>query len=144
MRTRTIKTDIIEDEWYVSLQADEKLFFLHLLINPRSEMSGIYYYPDRNMLIDNPEITKERLAIIKKKLEKEGKVYFKDGWLWMPNFVKNNNFNTKYHKKGVAAQLNELQKRHWDVYDYFIKRGMDVIMMDYLGFFDSSHKGELV
>lgn len=142
MRTRTIKTDIIEDQWYVSLQIDEKLLFLHLLIHPRSEMSGIYYYPDRNILIDNPDISKERLDVIKRKFEKEDKIYFKDGWVWLVNFVKNNNFNSKHHKKAVADQLNELQKRHWDAYEYFIKRGMDIVMMEYLGFFDAREGGK--
>jgi hypothetical protein len=133
MRTRQIKTDIIEDEWYVSLQSDEKLFFLHLLISPRNELSGLFYYPDRNILIDNPDLTKERLIIIKKKFEKENKVFFKDGWVFLVNFIKNNHFNNKKHKKGVAKQLSDLQTRSWDVYEYFVKKGLMIPMIEYFG-----------
>lgn len=100
-------------------------------------MSGVYYYPDRNMLIDNPELTKERLAIIKKKFEKEEKVFFKDGWVYLTNFLKNNNFNNHKHKKGVASQMSELQERNWDVYEYFRVRGLDISLMSYFGLFDN-------
>jgi len=142
MRTRLIKTDIIEDGWYVSLQLDEKLFFLHLLITPRSEMSGVYFYPDRNMLIDCPGISSERLQIIKAKFEKEDRVYFKDGWVFIVNFLRNNNFNGAVHRVGVGKQINDLQKRNYDIYKYFLDRSLFTSLYEYFGpdFFDKKTK----
>lgn len=126
MRERRIKTSITGDEWFISLTMEEQRFFLQLLITEKAEMSGIFYYPDREMIFDMPFFSLERITFLKKKLESDQKVFFKDGWVWLSNFGKNNNFYSPQQRAGIACQLLDLKRKNGDIISYFEQKGFSM------------------
>lgn len=130
MRIRMINTNLEDDPWFTSLPIEEQRVFLQLLITRRGEMSGIFFYSDKQMIFDMPFINPDRLQLIKRRFESDDKVYFKDGWLWLKNFRKNNFFKSSQQKSGIATQLLTIQTKDPQVIEYFESKGLDMSELD--------------
>lgn len=134
MRSKNINTNIVKDSWFLSLPMEEQRFFLQILITPNSETSGMFFYPDREMLFDMPYFNLERIDLMKKRLSSDNKVHFYNGWVWVVNWHKNNYFEAITQLIGIIKQLSDIKRRNPDVYKYFISKGMKTMQdfQDYL------------
>ena len=133
MRQRIIQTKIVRDVWFLSLPLEEQRFFLQLLITDRVEMSGIFEYPDRDILHDLPFLNPQRLELIKKRFEADKKVYFCDGWVYLPNYQKHNRFTADTQVIAISKQLYDLSRSNKNIIDNFIKKGFRMTdFQDYL------------
>lgn len=124
MRSRVINTAIVRDEWFLSLPLEEQRFFIQLLITDRVEMSGVFEYPDRDVLHEMPFLSHQRLQLLKKRFEADGKVYFCDGWMWIANFDRHNYFTSPQQQIAIHKQLTDLERRKPKIIEYFKEKGL--------------------
>lgn len=80
---RPVMIKIWNDSWFLSLTDQEKVFWFFLLTNPYFHISGIYELP-------KPLISPFQGGVeILTKFEKDGKVVYKEGWILIKNYLKN-------------------------------------------------------
>jgi len=105
-KLRSVNTKFWEDSWVEELSPLHKLLFLHLITNPSANIAGIYEISIKRMCFDTG-IDKET---IKKGLEifqTVGKVFYIDGFIFLPNWLKNQKMNENM-KIGVMKIFHEL------------------------------------
>lgn len=107
-KLRSVNTKFWEDPFIEELRPEEKLIFLYLLTNPMTNMLGIYEVSIKRISYDTG-LTSERVEKSLKIFESKGKVIFKDNYVVLPNFLKNQNLNSNM-KKGVLNIYNDLPK----------------------------------
>lgn len=133
MRSRVINTTIVRDEWFLSLPLEEQRFFLQLLITDRAEMSGVFEYPDRDILHEMPFLSNQRLQLLKKRFEADERVFFTDGWVWIANFSRHNYFTSPQQQIAIHKQLSVLERRKPKIIEYFKEKGLEMPdVSDYL------------
>jgi hypothetical protein len=128
MRQRIIQTTIVRDVWYLSLPLEERCFFDQLLMTDRAEISGVFEYPDRDILHDMPFLSPQRLQLLKQRFEADKKVFFQDGWVWLVNFAKHNKFTGDPQLIGICTHLFDLERQKPNVIQYFKQKGLEVPM----------------
>lgn len=104
---RPIKVKIWHDSWFSSLQIEEKLFWIFLLTNDYFHISGIYELP--KPLISPLSGCPNALPIIEKFI-KEGKMEYKEGFIFIRNYLKNQDkqINKKDNIfKGISLYLSQ-------------------------------------
>lgn len=107
---RPIKQKIWHDEWFCTLNPEERCFWLFLLTNEFTHISGIYELP--KPLITPLSGCPEGLNIFEKFI-KEDKIRYKNGFVFIRNYIKNQTkeFNKKDNIfKAVMAYLSQNQK----------------------------------
>lgn len=108
-KQRYINTKFWSDDWIANLDPIEKLLFLYLLSNERTNICGIYELPIKYMSVETG-IEKEMVEKILKRFEKNGKVYFKDGWVVIRNFQKHQDSGNEKIKIGIENCMNNAPK----------------------------------
>ena len=104
---RPIRNKIWHDEWFLSLLPAEKLFWLFLLTNEYVHISGIYELP--KTLISPLTGIVEWQSIVDKFI-KDGKIEYKEGFVYIRNYFKNQTkqINKKDNIiKAISAYLAE-------------------------------------
>lgn len=104
MKTRIIYTNFWKDNYISELTAEEKLAFLYLLTNDSVSICGIYQLPDKHICVDL-SLTAEQWKSIKEKFTKEGRFYFKDGWVKILNFFKYNKYLGEKNEEAIKREL---------------------------------------
>jgi hypothetical protein len=84
---RPIKTKVWHDDWFSHLNPEERCFWLFLLTNEYTHISGIYELPKS---LISPLSGCPNSEDILERFQKEGKVIWKMGWLMIKNYIKNN------------------------------------------------------
>jgi len=84
---RQIHTQIWRDNWFLDLEADEKLLFIYLFSNDNSNLAGIYELHERIIQLETG-LDRKRINEIITKLEGDGKVFYRDGVVWIVNMQK--------------------------------------------------------
>jgi len=84
---RQIHTQIWRDNWFLDLEPDEKLLFIYLFSNDNSNLAGIYELHERIISLETG-LEPKRIIEIVNKLEADGKVYYRDGVVWIVNMQK--------------------------------------------------------
>ena len=84
---RQIHTQIWRDNWFLDLEPDEKLLFIYLFSNDSTNLAGIYEIHQRVIELETG-LDKKRIEEILNRFEREGKVYYQDGIVWMVNMKK--------------------------------------------------------
>lgn len=91
-RSRTVNTKFWVDPFIEELTPKEKLLFLYLLTNPKTNMLGIYEVSIRKISFETgltqQEINKAFITFTEK-----NKCYFLDNYVVIPNFLKNQKMN---------------------------------------------------
>lgn len=82
---RLIKTRIWHDNWFLSLNKEEKLLWIFLLTNEFVHISGLYELPKT---LVSPLVGALNFEEILIKFEKDGKILYKDGWILILNQIK--------------------------------------------------------
>jgi len=103
---RTVNTKFWDDNWIIDLDPVEKLLFIYLLTNHTTNLAGIYELHIRKMAFDTG-IEKDMVSKILQRFEKDKKVIYKNGWILICNFTKNQRYNPKM-LKNVEKILGEL------------------------------------
>lgn len=85
---RMIRTAFWDDDYISSIDPMEKYFFLYLLTNTHTHICGIYQLPKKYMIFDTG-LEIKHIENILEKFEKDGKIKYKDGWVMMMNWIKN-------------------------------------------------------
>lgn len=106
---RMVNTKFWDDSYIIKLDPIEKLLFLYLLTNPLTNISGIYEVSLRRVAFDSG-IDSEMVGRILKRFEKDKKVVYKNGWIWLVNFVKNQNLNPSI-KVGIKSILDDVPQQ---------------------------------
>ena len=84
---RSIKTSFWDDEYILSLKADEKLLFLFLITNTYTTLCGIYKL-SIGYAYRITGITEKRIKEILGKFNNDGKVVYHDSYVHIVNTVK--------------------------------------------------------
>lgn len=105
-KSRYIDTHFWKDNYIIELDPSEKLLFLYLLTNPNTSISGIYELNIRQIAFDTG-FDREMIIKIINRFERDGKVWYKNGWVILKNFVKHQRLNPSI-KLGIKRNLAEL------------------------------------
>ncbi len=104
-----VNTRFWSDEFIVELNPLDRYFFLYLLTNEHTTISGLYELPWRVMSRETG-LEDEMLQKMFKRLE--GKVYHFDGWVWIKKFLNHQCINPST-KKGIERELSVVPDRIW-------------------------------
>ena len=107
-KQRIISTKFWDDTYIINLDPTEKLLFLYFLTNPLTNISGIYEISLRRIAFDTG-IDSEMILNILKRFEKDKKAIYKNNWLCILNFIKNQNINPSV-LDGIKRELKEVPK----------------------------------
>lgn len=104
-KLRSISTSFWSDPFIEDLSVSEKLLYLYLITNEKTNMLGIYEVSIRKISfetgIDKPTVEKAL-----KHFETLGKVKYIDNYIILVKFLKHQNFNTNMKKSAIDVYLN--------------------------------------
>lgn len=107
-KTRMIDTSFWDDPYIVSLDPIEKLLFIYFLTNPLTNIAGIYEITLKRIAFDTG-IDRDTVLKILDRFEEAGKIYYRDGYVIIKNFIKHQAITEKSKiKTGIEKILNEL------------------------------------
>lgn len=107
-KKRYINDNIREDTYIMDLDPSEKLLFIYLLTNSKVSLCGIYELHIRKIEVEL-WFEKELLNRMFLRFEKEEKIYYRDWYVFICNFIKNQSMNDNM-KKWVKREISELWK----------------------------------
>lgn len=128
-KERYVNTKFWNDTYIINLDPIEKLLYLYFLTNPLANISGVYEISLRQVAFDTG-IDKDMILKILERFEEDKKMFYKDGWLCIKNFLKHQKMTNPKIKKGVILALKEVSK---DTLELFISYGY---LMDSLSIAD--------
>ncbi len=105
-KLRSVNTHFWNDNYIIDLDPLEKLLFLYLLTNPNTNMLGIYELHVRKIAFETG-IDKDMVLKIFERFTEAEKVKYKDGYVILQNFLKNQSFNGNMQTSAVKS-WNEL------------------------------------
>jgi len=105
-KNRPVNSDFWIDEFIESLTVKERYLFLYLLTNPDCHISGIYKTTVKRMATDT-DLTKKEVEKALSRFSAKDKVYFKEGYIVIVNFLKYQKPNTLMIK-GIEKALKAL------------------------------------
>jgi len=106
---RVVNTKFWDDLWVMDLDPIEKLLFLYLLSNSHTTLAGIYELHIRKMAFETG-IDREMIEKILARFQEDNKVIYKNGWLLIVNFTKNQKYNPSMiaNVKKIIESLPEI------------------------------------
>jgi hypothetical protein len=107
-QNRWVSTNFWKDTYVSDLDPVEKLLFLYLLTNPRTNIAGIYEISIREMAFDTG-IDKDMIAKVIDRFQRDKKAYYSRGWITMLNWFRHQSMNPKM-KAGAKAIIDELPR----------------------------------
>lgn len=107
-KQRYVNTKFWSDPYIVSLDTHNKLLFLYLLTNPYTEICGAYEISLRQIEFDTGLVDSLIQAGVRK-LQADKKIVYKDGWVFLPNWIKNQSLNPSVIK-GIVRSLENAPK----------------------------------
>lgn len=111
---RYLKTKFWDDGYIRKINPEEKLFFLYFLTNPLTNLCGVYEISLDRIVFDTG-IPEKRAISIMKKFEKAGKMIYRDGWVVIVNFIKNQN-QTPSILQGIDREMKLVPKNITEVF----------------------------
>lgn len=106
MKRRTINTKMWEDPFFEDLSPNEKLVFIYLITNPMTNILGIYEVSLKRISFDTG-VDKNTIKKALETFQSNGKVYYIQNYIIMPNFLKNQALNGNMWK-GAVDLFNKL------------------------------------
>jgi hypothetical protein len=99
-KLRSINTIIWSDTWFETLSVGQKLLFIYLITNEKTNMLGVYEVSTRKISFETglkeTEIEKYLLDF-----EKSNKIKYKEHRVIMLNFLKHQNYNFNMMKSAI-------------------------------------------
>ncbi len=102
---RYVDTKLWSDNWIVNLDPIEKLLFLYLITNEKTNICGIYELPTKTMAAETG-IEKDMVEKVISRFSREKKVLFVNGWIIVLNFIKYQAINPKI-SKGIFNMITK-------------------------------------
>lgn len=106
-KQRYINTKMWEDSWFTSLDQIEQLVFIYFLTNPMTNLCGVYEL-SKGTIGRAVGLESLMLEEILRRFEESGKVFYRDGWVIIPNFLKHQNIKSPTIKKGIEIGLESV------------------------------------
>lgn len=103
-KQRYVNTRFWDDNYIVSLDPIEKLLFLYFLTNPLTEVSGAYEIQLKRVALDTG-IDRDMVQKILNRFADEDRIIYRDGWIFIANFIKHQTDNEKINK-GIETLIN--------------------------------------
>ena len=117
-KNRYVNTKFWIDSFVLDkLDSIDKLFFLYLLTNPYTDISGVYELPIKLMAFETGIDRQNMENVIIPRFEKHGKILYRDGWIAIKNFHKHQILNPKVIR-GIEIGLNNAPK---ELKDFWIE-----------------------
>ena len=104
-KLRSVNTEFWSDEYVGELSRDAKYLFLYFLTNPLTKICGAYKIAKRIIMIDTGFGPGELDALLEQ-FEGDGKVLYRDGWVVLPNFLKNQSLNDNMRKNALTEIMD--------------------------------------
>jgi len=118
---RQIHTKIWKDAWFLDLEAQDKLLFIYLFSNERSNLSGLYDISLKVIAFET-DIPVEEVRAGLARFERAGKAFYQDGWLWIPKLLRYNaqnitSPNIQTHLRSCLSEIPDIPlKAQWIAY----------------------------
>lgn len=120
-KQRYLDTKFWSDGYVEDLDPVEKLLFLYLLTNERTNVAGIYELPRKIMSVETG-IEKSMLDKILERFEKDGKIYTYEKWVRLVNSDKHQNLSNSKIQIGrnriIDALSTEVKDRLYMTHAY--------------------------
>lgn len=102
-----LNTKFWSDNWVrQKLNPLDRYLFIYFLTNEHTNISGIYELPIETLAfetgLDKHDLNKSLLPRLKPK------IYYKNGWVVIPNFLKHQNHRSPTVIKGILAELSQI------------------------------------
>lgn len=124
-KLRSIDTIIWTDTWFEELCAEEKLLFIYLITNDKTNMLGVYEVSIRKISFDT-SISTSNVEKYLKRFENDKKILYKHNNVVLLNFLKHQKYNPNMMKSAIEC-YNNLPKE--------LKiSGLDMLSKDKKGF----------
>ncbi len=110
---RSVNTKFWSDAFIEELGPKEKLLFLYLLTNEKTNMLGVYEISIKRIAYETG-LTKEEIKKPFEAFESLSKAFYFDNIVFLPNWIKNQSMNTnmmKSAKTEYASFSNDLKNR---------------------------------
>lgn len=105
-KLRSLSTAFWSDPFVEGLKPIQKLLFIYLITNEKTNMLGVYELSIKKMSFETG-MTEETIEKALKEFETLGKVIYKNNYVILVNFMKHQNYNTNMKKSAIDA-YNEL------------------------------------
>ena len=105
-KQRYINTRFWQDNYISELDPSEKLLFLYCLTSPSTNISGAYEIPLKIIAADTG-FDKEMILKIFARFERDNKIVYKDGWLFIVNFIKHQSSKSTKVQRGIEENLKD-------------------------------------
>jgi hypothetical protein len=105
-KERVVSTKFWDDSYIIGLDPIEKLIFLYLLTNPLTNISGIYEISIKRIGFDTG-IDRDMVIKIFDRFETSKKIIYRDGWVIIVNFIKNQKNNPSV-QEGIKREIASL------------------------------------
>lgn len=135
---RQVSTNFWKDNYVVELDPTEKLIFLYLLTNPKTNVAGVYEINFREVSFDTGfevEMVKRVIA----RFERDGKVQYENGYILLTNWVKHQSMNPSVKSgieriiAGLPSWLSDIITKDERTGNLQIERATPVQPVDSLG-----------
>lgn len=114
-KERIINTRFWDDSYIGNLDPIEKLIFIYLLTNPNTNIAGIYEIQVRKIEFDTG-VNKDMVIKIFERFEKDEKIYYKNNFVIIKNFIKFQHDTPKI-RRGIEIIFNALPDEIKAFYD---------------------------
>lgn len=91
-KLRSVNTEFWADEYIGEQSRDAKLLFLYFIANPLTNLAGAYKI-SRKVIKQDTGFTDAELDTLLEQFEAAKKVFYRDGWIYLPNYIKNQALN---------------------------------------------------
>jgi hypothetical protein len=122
-KQRMVNTRFWDDDYTSNLDPIEKLLFLYFLTNTSTNICGVYEIPLKK-IANETGIDKEMVIKIIGRFTKDLKVFYKDGWIVVRNFIKHQNQRSPKIQKGIEVELKNVPE---GVKDLLELKGIDTL-----------------
>lgn len=106
-KQRYLDTKFWSDSYIEKLDPIEKLLFIYLMTNERTNLAGIYELPIKYMSVETG-IERSMLENILSRFEKDNKIVLHDGWVRVVNAIKHQNLSNSKIQLGIEKILSEV------------------------------------
>ena len=124
---RTIKTAMWrEDDWFLDLETDAKLFWIYLFSNPSASVAGIYRLSERTMSHETG-LSIERVGQLLAEFAQAGKAYFSNGVLWVVRMREHQETSSIKVQTRIKNDIAGLPKENQVYRMYCARYGIDTV-----------------
>jgi hypothetical protein len=103
---RSVNTRVWADDWFENLSPAEKLLWLYLLTNSYTNMLGIYEISIKRISFETG-LGQTQIENTLEAFERVRKAFYWDGFMFLPNWMKNQSMNTNM-LKSAEKNFNDL------------------------------------